>query len=149
MSHASTQTNKVWKGGYGWKPSSRLNFQIRAFRVQISQFELCELVLLLKLYKKLPVEQFEASRAIRGSSISVSSTLPPSSESLFAGCAAATSLSAAALLTTRAPCALTDLLRSRMLCYVIILVYLHRHTYIHTYIHTCIHIYIYIYTHTM
>ena len=31
----------------------------------------------LKLDKQLPVEQFEASRAIRGSNISVSSTLPP------------------------------------------------------------------------
>ena len=36
-----------------------------------------ERVLLLQLDKQLPVEQFEASRAIRGSSISVSSTLPP------------------------------------------------------------------------
>ena len=39
--------------------------------------ELVELILLLKLDKQFPVEQFEASRAIRGSSISVSSTLPP------------------------------------------------------------------------
>ena len=46
-------------------------------RAQISQFELFELILLLKLDKRFPVEQFEASRAIRGSSISVSSTLPP------------------------------------------------------------------------
>ena len=34
-------------------------------------------ILFLKLDKQLPVEQFEASRAIRGSSISVSSTLSP------------------------------------------------------------------------
>ena len=33
-------------------------------------------ILLWKLYKQFPVEQFEASRAIRGSNISVSSTLP-------------------------------------------------------------------------
>ena len=56
-------------------------------RAQIYQFELVELklsnlsffgfVLVLKLDKQFPVEQFEASRAIRGSSISVSSTLPP------------------------------------------------------------------------
>ena len=52
-------------------------FEIRAFRAQIYQFELFELILLLKLDKQFPVEQFEASRAIRGSSISVSSTLPP------------------------------------------------------------------------
>ena len=38
----------------------------------------CERVLLFKLDKQLPVEQFEASRVIRGSSLSVSSTLPPS-----------------------------------------------------------------------
>ena len=44
---------------------------------QFSQFELFELILLSKLDKQFPVEQFEASRAIRGSSISVSSTLPP------------------------------------------------------------------------
>ena len=47
-------------------------------RAQISQFELFRLILLLKLDKRFPVEQFEACRAIRGSSISVSSTLPPS-----------------------------------------------------------------------
>ena len=46
-------------------------------RARNYRFELFELVLLLKLDKQLPVEQFEASRAIRGSSISVSSTLPP------------------------------------------------------------------------
>ena len=47
-------------------------------RAQISQFELFELILLLKFDKWFPVEQFEASRAIRGSSISVSRALPPS-----------------------------------------------------------------------
>ena len=46
-------------------------------RAHISQFELFELILLLKSDKQSPVEQIEASRAIRGSSISVSSTLPP------------------------------------------------------------------------
>ena len=54
-------------------------------RAQISQFEL---VLLLKLDKQFPVERFEASRAIRGSSISVSSTLPPLAGPLDAGPAA-------------------------------------------------------------
>ena len=63
---------------YGWKPSSSSSFSIRAFRSQISQFELFELILLLNLDKQFPVEQFEASRAIRVSSILVSSTLPPS-----------------------------------------------------------------------
>ena len=47
-------------------------------RAQLSQFVVFELALLLKLDKQFPVEQFEASRAIRASSISVSSTLPPS-----------------------------------------------------------------------
>ena len=47
-------------------------------RAQISQFEFFELILLLKWHKQLPVEQFEANRATRGSSISVVSTLPPS-----------------------------------------------------------------------
>ena len=47
-------------------------------RAQISQFELFELMIWLNLDKQFPVEQFEASRAIRGGSISVSSTLPPS-----------------------------------------------------------------------
>ena len=42
-------------------------------RAQISQFELVELILLLKLDKQLPVEQFEATVII-----SVNSTLPPS-----------------------------------------------------------------------
>ena len=46
-------------------------------RGQIYQFELFELVLLPKLDKRFQVEQFEASRAIRGSSISVNS-IPPS-----------------------------------------------------------------------
>ena len=53
-------------------------------RAQISQFELLELILLLKLDKHFPVEQFEASRAIRGSSISVSSTLLASPPLSFA-----------------------------------------------------------------
>ena len=55
---------------------------------QIYRFELCECILLLNLDKQLPVELFEASRAIRGSSILVISTLPPlkySSESPASG----------------------------------------------------------------
>ena len=59
-------------------PHRAQNLSIPVFRAQISQSEFFELVLLLKLAKLSPVEQFEASRAIRGSSISVSSTLPPS-----------------------------------------------------------------------
>ena len=47
-------------------PSS--TFSIRAFRAY---------PFVLNLDNQLPVERFEASRAIRGSSISVSSTLPP------------------------------------------------------------------------
>ena len=43
-------------------------------RAQTSQYELSEFLLLLKLDEQFPVEQFEAGRAIRGSSISVSST---------------------------------------------------------------------------
>ena len=58
-------------------------------RAQFSQFELFELkfisysclsfILLLKLDKRIPIERFEASRAIRGSSISVGSTRNPAS----------------------------------------------------------------------
>ena len=63
------------KGGwYGWEPSSSSNLWIRPFRTQTYKFELFELILLLKLDKRFPVEQFEASRAIRGSCISVSRT---------------------------------------------------------------------------
>ena len=40
---------------------SSSDFSIRAFRAQISQFELFELVLLLKLDKQFTVEQFEAT----------------------------------------------------------------------------------------
>ena len=47
-------------------------------RIQIYQFELFELVLLLlKLDKQFPVEQFEASRAIRGSSYLSQRYTPP------------------------------------------------------------------------
>jgi hypothetical protein len=49
-------------GWYGWKPSSSSNFSIRAFRA-------CSLA---------EVRQTPPCRAIRGSSISVSNTLPPS-----------------------------------------------------------------------
>ena len=71
--------NRLRRGGrHSWKPSSSSNVSVRAVRVRISQFELFELVLLLKLGKQFPVEQLEASRAIRGSSISVGSALPPS-----------------------------------------------------------------------
>ena len=45
---------------------------------RFEEFELFELILLLKLDEQFPIEQFDASRAIRGSGISVSSTLPPS-----------------------------------------------------------------------
>ena len=53
----------VRKGGwYGWKPSSSSNISLRAFlRAQIYQFEPFELVLLLKLGRPFPVEQFEAT----------------------------------------------------------------------------------------
>ena len=37
------------------------NLSIRAFRARISQLELFELILLLKLDKQFPVEQFEAT----------------------------------------------------------------------------------------
>ena len=57
---------------------SNSNLSIRAFRAQICQFELIELIFLLKLHKQFPVEQFYASRAIRADSTSVFSTLPPS-----------------------------------------------------------------------
>ena len=67
------------KGGWcGWKPSSSSDISIRALRAQIVQFEFLEFILSLKFDEQFPVEQFEASRAIRSSSISVSSTLPPS-----------------------------------------------------------------------
>ena len=61
----------------GNTPSSS-NLSIRAFRAQIYQFELFELIFLVKLDKQFPVEQFKASRAIRGNSISVNSIIPPS-----------------------------------------------------------------------
>ena len=46
-------------------------------RAQNVEFELFDIIHSLKLDKLFPVEQFGASRALRGSSISVSSTLPP------------------------------------------------------------------------
>ena len=56
------RTMLLRKGGwYSWKPSSRPSFSIRAFRAQIYQFELFELILLLKLDRRLPIEQFEAT----------------------------------------------------------------------------------------
>ena len=48
-----------------------IHTSIGAFGAQLSQFELFELVLLSKLDKQLPVEQFEAT------SISVECTVPP------------------------------------------------------------------------
>ena len=65
-------------GGCGRKPSSSSNLSIRAFRAQAYQFVCFELILSLKLHRQLPVEQFEASRAIRADRTSVSSTLSPS-----------------------------------------------------------------------
>ena len=51
------------KGGwYGWKPSSSSDFSIRAFRA----------------YPLIETKQTVPCRAIRGTSISVNSTLPPS-----------------------------------------------------------------------
>ena len=64
-------------GWYGWKPSSSSNFSVRAFWAQLSQLELFELILLLKIDKRLPVEQFEATVFIRGTGIWVFSTLSP------------------------------------------------------------------------
>ena len=58
------------KGGWhGWKPSSRSNCSIRAFRTQLFQFELVEFI--------IEIRQSVSCRAIRGSSISVSSPPPP------------------------------------------------------------------------
>ena len=57
-----SSARRVRKGGwYGSKPSSSSNCSIRAFRARISQFELIELILLLKLDKQFPVEQCEAT----------------------------------------------------------------------------------------
>ena len=73
------------KGGdaTGGKLSSSSNPSIRVVPAQIVKFELFELILSLRLGTQFPVEQFEARRAIRVSSISVSSTLPPSSLRLY------------------------------------------------------------------
>ena len=49
-------------GRYGWKPSSSSNFSIRAFRA----------------YPLIEIRQTVPHRAIRGNSISVNSSLPPS-----------------------------------------------------------------------
>ena len=74
------------KGGrYGWKPSSSSNLSVQVVRAQIVQFELLELILLVKLDKRIPVVQFEASRAIRADSTAVSSTLPPLSFEFLSG----------------------------------------------------------------
>ena len=71
------------EGGGGESVGSPHRAQISQFdacRAQILyQFQLFELILLLvsKLDKQFPVDQFGASRAIRGSTLSVSSTPPP------------------------------------------------------------------------
>ena len=44
---------------YCRKPSSSSNLSILAFRAQISQFELFELIILLRLDKQFSIEQFE------------------------------------------------------------------------------------------
>ena len=69
--------------GGRWKSS---DFSIRAFRAQISRFELFELFLLLKVDKQFPVQRFEASRATRGGSISVSSTANFQTKILMCAC---------------------------------------------------------------
>ena len=66
----------------GGHPSSKLgtlepDMVGNPHRAQISQLEFSRLSFSLKLDKQLPVEQFEASRAIRADSISVNSNLPP------------------------------------------------------------------------
>ena len=51
------------KGGwYGWKPSSSSNFSFELFELNFS-IRVFELILLLKLDKRFPVEQFEATVA--------------------------------------------------------------------------------------
>ena len=42
-------------------PHRARNYKVEAFRAQISRFELFELILLLRLVKRLPVERFEAT----------------------------------------------------------------------------------------
>ena len=66
--HPRRQDIASRKGGrYGWKPSSRSSFSIRAFRAYI----------LIEIRQTVPC------RAIRGNSISVNSTLPPLLTSLI------------------------------------------------------------------
>ena len=48
-------------GGYAWKPLSSSKCYFRVVQAHISQFELCELTLLLKLGKDFPVEQFKTT----------------------------------------------------------------------------------------
>ena len=57
--------------------SHQASHSLRAIRNTIYQFELFEFILSVKLDTRFPVEQFEASRAIRADGTSVSSTLPP------------------------------------------------------------------------
>ena len=47
-------------------------------RAQSSQFEVVEVITLSKVHRQFSIGQLEATRAIRGSSISVGSILPPS-----------------------------------------------------------------------
>ena len=106
-------------------------------RAQISQFELFELILLLKLDKSYPVEQFEAR-------VSQSTVRPPSYRCLR--CAAAS-------VSCRRP--LSPNIYNYMLythvyiyiyAYICIYIYIYIHMYIYIYIYCmCMYIYIYIY----
>ena len=132
---------------------------------QAYQLELFELILLLKFDKQFPVEQFEAGRAIRGSSISVSSTLPPSYGcpelihcklnlfnilNLISGGGGPSvwplkSLGAPGMSRVEGQGQGRD--RQRGCCYIYIYIYTHI-CYIYIYIYIYIMLYIYIYIHT-
>ena len=107
-------------------------------------------LLLLKIDKQFPVEQFEASRAIRGSRISVSRTLPPL-RSAFVSPSATVSgrRGAARCRARRGPAWARPRRYAQSPCvYIYIYIYIYiereRDTYIYIYINMYIYIYIYI-----
>ena len=101
-------------------------------RAQILQFDRFELILLLKLDKQFPVERFEASRAIRGSRISVSST--PPSYTTISTTSANTKTRTTTITTT------TTATTNYHYYYTCIYIYTHTHTYkLYIYIYICIY----------
>ena len=118
-------------------------------RAQISQFELSELILLLKLDKQFPVEQFEAtvyqSTVPSPPLLDIAPTIPGRGAEDLQGCHECL-LRRCRRAKSQPHCRiLHGLIYAYLHTHIYIYIYIYMYIYIYIYIHLYIYVYIYIY----